>query len=75
MPAADLVGLFVRPLNRLGVPYMVTGAVAATLLIDALEGRGDPFARVVVPTRLIVRGSTAPAFRRKRRRLPRPAML
>jgi hypothetical protein len=29
MPTPDLVSLFVEPLNRLGVTYMVTGAVAA----------------------------------------------
>lgn len=31
MPAADLVTLFAAPLNRLGIPYMVTGAVAAIM--------------------------------------------
>jgi hypothetical protein len=29
MPAPDLLGLFIGPLNRLGLEYMVTGAVAA----------------------------------------------
>ncbi len=29
VPTPDLVSLFVEPLNRLGVMYMVTGAVAA----------------------------------------------
>ncbi len=31
MPAPDLCLLFVRPLNRIGVRYMVTGSVAAIL--------------------------------------------
>ncbi len=29
MPAPDLLGLFIGPINRLGLEYMVTGAVAA----------------------------------------------
>jgi hypothetical protein len=29
MPAPDLIGLFVGPLERLGLPYMITGATAA----------------------------------------------
>jgi hypothetical protein len=29
MPAADLLGVFIGPFNRLGLEYMVTGAVAA----------------------------------------------
>ncbi len=29
MPAPDLLGLFIGPFNRLGLEYMVTGAVAA----------------------------------------------
>ena len=29
VPPPDLVSLFVEPLNRLGITYMVTGAVAA----------------------------------------------
>jgi hypothetical protein len=32
--ATDLVALFVEPLNRLGLPYMVTGAVAAIIYGD-----------------------------------------
>jgi hypothetical protein len=31
MTAPDLITLFVAPLNELGVPYMVTGAVAAVV--------------------------------------------
>ncbi|GIW53558.1 MAG: hypothetical protein KatS3mg081_2913 [Gemmatimonadales bacterium] len=31
MPAPDLISLFVLPLERLGVRYMVTGAVAAVI--------------------------------------------
>ncbi len=31
MPAADFIALFTAPLERLGVPYMITGATAAIL--------------------------------------------
>ena len=31
MPEADLIELFVRPLDQIGVRYLVTGSVAATL--------------------------------------------
>ena len=31
MTPPDLVSLFVSPLNQLGLPYMVTGAVAAII--------------------------------------------
>jgi hypothetical protein len=31
MPEADLIELFVHPLERLGIRYLVTGSVAATL--------------------------------------------
>ena len=31
MSSPDLISLFIAPLNRLGVPYMVTGAVAAII--------------------------------------------
>ncbi len=31
MPAADFIALFTVPLERLGIPYMITGATAAIL--------------------------------------------
>jgi len=42
------------------------GAAAAALLLDAMHGHADPFARVVLPMQLVVRGSTAPPPRRRR---------
>jgi len=43
------------------------GAVAARLLLDTLAGHLPEPADVVLPTRLVVRGSTAPPTRRRRR--------
>ncbi|MDQ3450704.1 MAG: LacI family transcriptional regulator [Actinomycetota bacterium] len=60
----DMAG--VVNLTTIAQPVARIGAAAATMLLDALDGRGDPFARVVVPTRLVVRGSTAPPIRRRR---------
>lgn len=34
VPAPDLIGLFIEPLERIGVPYMVTGAVASVIYGD-----------------------------------------
>ena len=34
MAAPDLVGVFIRPLEALGIPYMVTGGVAAVVYGD-----------------------------------------
>lgn len=62
-------------LTTISQPVDQIGAAAATLLLEALAGRGDPFARVVVPTRLIVRGSTAPPPRRRRHQLPSAARI
>jgi hypothetical protein len=47
----DLVELFVRPLERFGLPYMVTGGVATVLYGEALMSRispdlSDPLTRV-----------------------------
>jgi len=36
----DLVGLFIRPLEQVGIPYMVTGGVAA--VIDRLAVMSVP---------------------------------
>jgi hypothetical protein len=51
----DLIGLFIEPLERIGVPYMVTGGVAAVIYGDprltrdvdvVLELRGPAIARL-----------------------------
>jgi len=53
MPSPDLVSLFVRPLETLGLPYMVTGAVAPPeyVILRKLqylrEGGSDKHARDV----------------------------
>jgi DNA-binding LacI/PurR family transcriptional regulator len=47
-------------LTTVAQPVTDLGAAAASLLVDALDGEADPFARVVLPTSLVVRGSTAP---------------
>lgn len=41
-------------------PVRERGALAARLLLDQLDGRGDGPIDVVVPTRLVVRSSTGP---------------
>jgi LacI family repressor for deo operon, udp, cdd, tsx, nupC, and nupG len=47
-------------LTTIAQPVPALGAAAAELLLDALRGQADPFARVVLPVQLVVRGSTAP---------------
>ncbi|MET0740837.1 MAG: substrate-binding domain-containing protein, partial [Candidatus Nanopelagicales bacterium] len=54
-PMASVVGL-----TTVAQPVYDIGRAAATLLLESFEGRGDPFARVELPTQLRVRGSTAP---------------
>lgn len=52
-------------LTTVSQPVVEQGAAAASLLLDAMNGRADPFARVVMPTHLVIRGSTAPPPRRQ----------
>jgi LacI family transcriptional regulator len=49
------------PLTTVAIPQAEIGARAATLLLDGLEGREVASGPVLLPTELIVRGSTAPA--------------
>jgi DNA-binding LacI/PurR family transcriptional regulator len=52
-------------LTTVSQPVREQGVLAATLLLDAME-RGDPFPPgTVLPTRLVVRGSSAPPPRRR----------
>jgi len=60
-------------LTTIAQPVLEQGQIAAKLLLQALQGRADPFARVTLPIRLIVRGSTAPPRARPRGRAPRRA--
>lgn len=53
-------------LTTVAQPVNEQGAAAATLLLDAMHGHVDPFARIVMPTRLVIRGSTGPPRRRRR---------
>lgn len=57
-------------LTTVAQPVHAQGAAAASMLLDAMNGCGDPFARVVMPMRLAVRGSTAPPPRRRRANRP-----
>ncbi len=54
-PMASVVDL-----TTVAQPVYDIGRAAATLLLESLDGNGDPFARVEFPTQLRVRGSTAP---------------
>jgi LacI family transcriptional regulator len=49
------------PLTTVVVPQHELGEEAARLLLRRLNGEADPAARVVLPTRLVVRDSTGPA--------------
>jgi LacI family repressor for deo operon, udp, cdd, tsx, nupC, and nupG len=48
-------------LTTVAQPVREQGEVAARLLLDGLSGASDPETDVVLPTHLVVRGSTAPA--------------
>jgi hypothetical protein len=53
VPDADLIELFVEPLNRAGLTYMVTGSVASMLYAEPrLTADVDVVARVTDPERL-----------------------
>jgi LacI family transcriptional regulator len=56
MPFADR---FSPPLTTVAVPQYEIGVAAAELLLDRLHGRVDGPTEVVLPTRLVVRRSTA----------------
>jgi LacI family transcriptional regulator, repressor for deo operon, udp, cdd, tsx, nupC, and nupG len=47
-------------LTTIAQPVLEQGEIAATLLLEALQGHPGPSAPVTLPTRLVVRGSTAP---------------
>lgn len=53
-------------LTTIAQPVREQGEVAAGLLLDALRGRLSGPADVVLPTRLLIRGSTAPPPKRQR---------
>ena len=53
MPDADLIDLFVAPLNRAGLTYMVTGSVASMLYAEPrFTADVDVVVRVTVPEEL-----------------------
>ena len=57
-----LVGRLRPPLTTVAIPQREIGAEAARLLLERLEGDGAaPAERRLLPTTLVVRGSTAPA--------------
>ncbi|HEX9270486.1 MAG TPA: LacI family DNA-binding transcriptional regulator [Candidatus Limnocylindria bacterium] len=64
IPLAELLE---PALTTIRVPQLEMGATAARLLIDRLEGRHAGPARVVLPTELVVRSSTAAPAERVRR--------
>jgi LacI family transcriptional regulator len=55
MPFADR---FSPPLTTIGIPHYEIGVAAADLLLERIQGREDGPAEIVLPARLIVRGST-----------------
>lgn len=54
---------FWPPLTTIHQEFEATGRRAVELLIAEIEGRPEPVTATVVPTRLVVRGSTGPAPR------------
>jgi alanine racemase len=62
-PAAALAA---PPLTTVAQPHEEKGRVATEQLLEAIEQRAEPReppARIILPTELIVRASTAPAGR------------
>ena len=51
-------GRFAPPLTTIGIPHYEIGVAAAELLLERLQGRGDGPREIVLPARLIKRGST-----------------
>lgn len=56
-----LVGKLQPPLTTVAFPQHTLGVRAAQVLLGRLAGEGHPAERHLVPTELVVRGSTAPA--------------
>jgi LacI family transcriptional regulator len=54
---------FSPPLTTIGIPHYDLGVAAAELLLERIQGREDGPAEVVLPARLIERGSTNPRVR------------
>jgi LacI family transcriptional regulator len=55
-----LVDKLEPPLTTVAIPQYEIGVAAARLLLDRLSGTGRVRRRTLLPTRLVVRGSTAP---------------
>jgi LacI family transcriptional regulator len=56
-----LVGNMQPPLTTVAIPQHDIGVAAARLLLEAIDGRDVQQVRRLLPTKLVVRGSTAPA--------------
>jgi DNA-binding LacI/PurR family transcriptional regulator len=61
--SARAAELFMPPLTTMDAPSRELGRLGVEYLIERLEGRGDEPSQVLVPTRLVERGSTGPATR------------
>ncbi len=57
---------FFPPLTTVNQPRTEIGAKAMDILLDLLTGEAGPAEPVILPTRLVVRGSTAPPPKKKR---------
>lgn len=55
-----LAEAFSVPLTTVAQPRERIGRVAATLVVDRIEGRREETERIILPARLVVRRSTAP---------------
>lgn len=62
----NMAAMYNPPLTTVRIPSHEIGRLAALELIERLEGRAVA-AEVVLPTRLVVRESTAPPARREAR--------
>ncbi|HEY3010771.1 MAG TPA: substrate-binding domain-containing protein [Micromonosporaceae bacterium] len=61
------------PLTTIRIPHQAIGMEAAQMLLERLRDPSRHARSVVLPLSLVVRGSTAPASGRRRRRLGRRA--